>query len=255
MNYRVIVALTALKTIQQFYPDAVVAGGFVRDMFLRVNATDIDVFVFAKSSGGRGWANPLKQLERLHDDLTASGCPCKPINYDLMYPVGEGGTEVVGVLELKQTAYGLPVQIIMVDGFDRSSILERFDYGACRAYISENEVVYHPQFLLDVKNKEFRLRREREHMSLESSVERYARFKEREWFKDWSFKAFDAWGGDPLDQDKYTACGYDPIQQVPKSENSASVWLGYAERQLYTPVVSPYVYVSATLTHPLGVSR
>lgn len=168
-----------LDYIREHCPEAVIGGGCLRDLDNGREIKDIDIFV----SGSR-----MQHLEDLHKKLTHDGaCEVSDIDYDQVYPVGEGN-DVVGHFEVEFEDITEPVQIIMVN-FDCSKITDRFDYGICRISYDGQNVYRSPDYEADKRDQVFRLCLQRCGQGLASSVHRYARLVRK--YEGWRFVPYD----------------------------------------------------------------
>jgi len=167
----------ALAAIQQVRPDAVLAGGCLRDLDNGRPVKDLDIFV-------RGCG--VDELESLADKLGGAGLDCAEVDTDSLYPVGDL-TDLTGFFEVRFAGIAQPVQMIMVE-WDTAHIVDRFDYGICRIAFDGRELTRAPEYEDDKEKKVFRLRRRREGPELESSVHRYARLVQK--YEGWRFGAF-----------------------------------------------------------------
>jgi len=167
----------ALTAVQAIYPEAVIAGGCLRDLDNGREVKDIDIFV-------RGDAAPV--LENLHARLLREGYAAEDIDEDSMYPVGERN-EVVGFFEMEFEGLDVPLQIIMVN-WDTARICDRFDFGICRIAFDGEKLIRTPEYEQDKTDRVFRLRRQRDDIEMVASVHRFARLSRK--YEGWPFALF-----------------------------------------------------------------
>lgn len=167
---------STLRSIQTIRPEAIIAGGCLRDLDNDRPVKDVDIFV-------RG--NRLDDLYMLQVRLTEMGHPCEPIDGQKIYPLGEGN-DVVGYVELALYA-DPPIQIIMLRE-NGELVIDRMDYGICRMTWDGSELVTHPDYVRDKADQVFRLRVDRGPEGLAASVHRYARLVRK--YEGWKFVAF-----------------------------------------------------------------
>lgn len=166
-----------LAAIQQVCPDAVMAGGCLRDLDNERPIKDIDIFV-----RGRGY----DELKRVCDRLSNAGLECASVDTDSLYPVGDG--ELTGFFTVCFPKIEQPIQIIMVD-WPTDEIVERFDYGICRIAFDGQKIIRPTEYEEDKAAEVFRLRRPREGQELIASVHRYARLIQK--YEGWKFDLFE----------------------------------------------------------------
>ena len=133
-----------LKTLQNYFPDVVIAGGSLRDLWHGKTPKDVDFFV------------------PLHVDNDILG-------YDAFYE-----SEMAGKLNVVTSTYGtfstpeltsvyrydkdFQSDVIFID-LPKSKVLERFDFGLCQIAFDGEEVFYTDNFIKDVENKTITLLR------------------------------------------------------------------------------------------------
>lgn len=153
-----------LKQIQTVTPEAILAGGYLRDLDHKVQPKDIDIFVSAIHS--------LFELQRLCDvadwrynEVTESAECDDTISNQIHWTV-EGIEQEVNVLACAR-------DIIPVERFSR------FDFGLCQIMFDGAVLITTPAYQLDKINKTFTLMRYTNSKAHENSIQRFVRFKWR----------------------------------------------------------------------------
>lgn len=176
--------LDALAVIKLYCPEAMLAGGALRDLDNGREVKDLDIFV----KGGK-----LEALYQLHSRMSSDGIYVEDIDPDAQYPIGDGN-DVTGYFTCGFEGLDKPVQIIMVD-YPFEILLERFDYGICRILYDGKQLHVHADYIEDQEAQVFRLRRERNNIELSASVHRYARIVQK--YEGWRWlgyeKPFNLW--------------------------------------------------------------
>lgn len=169
----------ALSIIQrQGQPEAVIAGGALRDLDNLRPIKDIDVFVYGtRTDHLHGLRNKLMQL----------GVTCGEIDPSKCYPIGEV-QKVVGFFDAEFEGLAHQVQVVMLDHPCGVQILDRIDYGICRIAWTGTELIAGPEYAEDKADKVFRMRMVRYGQELASSVHRYARLVTK--FQGWTWMNF-----------------------------------------------------------------
>lgn len=169
----------ALAAVQAVCPEAVIAGGCLRDLDNGREVKDIDIFVTGEKEG---------VLRGLHERMSSDGFDAEEIDTASMYPVGERN-EVVGFFEVRFDDLDVPAQIIMVN-WDTAKICDRFDFGICRIAFDGERLIRTGEYEADKHDEVFRLRRERDDIELVASIHRFARLSRK--YEGWPFALYDA---------------------------------------------------------------
>lgn len=154
-------ALEILQEVNKRIPGAIIAGGFLRDILLRREPKDLDIFVPYQGEAGvfqGAGAAPM------------AGC------YDMT-------GEVFSVWELP--GYALPVQIIeMQSGLSPEERAAKHDFGICQVWMTpEGNWNVTPEFHLDSEANVFTLRVVENQGEFNRSMRRWLRLREK--YADW----------------------------------------------------------------------
>lgn len=164
----------ALATIQTHFPEAVIAGGALRDHLTGRPVKDVDVFISSSHMTQNEVACVLAFL----------------FQREVIVIIGEGAADYVACLsEISftletTTALGMPLQIIAMTGeitLDR--MVERIDFGICRVGFDGKTLFRHTDFFLDAMAHQFTLRTNTDPARYPRSVARYERLQAK--FPGW----------------------------------------------------------------------
>lgn len=127
----------ALRTVQSVHPEAVLAGGCLRDLILGGPVKDLDIFI------GPASTNLQEVLERRHGWRTVMS-----VNADY---VDSMRGEVARVHGYRVPGFPLEIQIIQLTNLDEPhAAIKRMDFAACQVgYCGGNHWVYTPEALKD----------------------------------------------------------------------------------------------------------
>lgn len=143
-----------LEEIQKTSPEAIIAGGAMRDWFHGHTPKDVDIFV----SAGFDVTLIPKLIENSQDD------PSGELDDTITQSITFGG-------------YSLPINIVWCNkNVIPMQRFEKFDFGLCKIAWDGQTVIEHPEFLWDVKYNLITLRRAPSIEMLLRSLERYKRF-------------------------------------------------------------------------------
>lgn len=161
---------TALARIQMVTPDAVIAGGALRDTLLGRPVKDIDVFASSEFVASRAVA---LELHRLFD------CPAKIVISEAWAEYNAMLDGVACAVEVSpDNITGLPLQVILMDHpVTMQSAVERIDFGLCRVAHNGKELFLHPDFVHDQLHECFTIRRCRNAAQLWRSRGRHVRLQ------------------------------------------------------------------------------
>lgn len=147
--------LDVFYTIQRRIPEAVLAGGCLRDLALGGEVKDLDVFIPYEPEISQGIVNLMARGEGwVPGQVIAIG------DY-----VAGFGTEVPLVQEFRVHGLDQPVQIIHLangptgEHFNSSYVISRVDFGACMVAIDHRGLNYNGHFLRDIRQHQFTLLR------------------------------------------------------------------------------------------------
>ena len=143
-----------LDEIQKTCPEAIIAGGAMRDWFHGHTPKDVDIFV----SNGFVVDKVPKLIVNSMDD------PSGELDDTITQSITYGG-------------YTLPINIVWCNkNIKPMERFERFDFGLCKIAWDGQKVIEHPEFLWDVKYNLITLRRATSIETLLLSLKRYQRF-------------------------------------------------------------------------------
>lgn len=158
---------SALASVKLSYPEAVIAGGALRDREHGVKVKDIDIFVNDKTCS----ADIIRKLR-------ATGWADIQLNGDDSYGDGASERQIVAVLDLKYP--GCPdIQLIAMRQFK----LEEIDFGICQIAFDGTRIIRTPDYHLDMQAKQFRLIPKVADAMFVRSLARWARLKEK--YPEW----------------------------------------------------------------------
>ena len=125
--------------VRILYPDAVIAGGCMRDFLLKKKIKDIDIYT-------RCFSNEFCYT-RLADLgfvlLSQEGCNKSYSNRDTMVKKYKYKDIPVDIIHISSHAYMTTAEYIV----------EGFDYGICKVFFDGEKVHKLPEFIEDEKNK------------------------------------------------------------------------------------------------------
>lgn len=168
-----------LEAVRREAPEAVIAGGYLRDLNLGAPFVDVDIFVRAdrhEDARGLEWSLESEGFDLLEScDLTAE----KAEEYRKHF-----GGDLIGVSTFR---FGeIKVQIVSLDvicplGEDdfTEAVLDRIDFGACRIAFDGLKVIFRPEYERDIRDGTFTLVFARNGAAVLASVKRFERWRER----------------------------------------------------------------------------
>lgn len=156
-----------LKEVQQVFPDAVIGGGCLRDLYFNKEPKDIDIFISNSTN----------------DQISKYLCECDEITVARDMPSYNGlsnsdVTRVITCTWKNLKADDLPVELIAVS-VDKDAILNRFDYGICQITYDGDKIHYTSRFIIDSRCKCFTLVRCDNQDQFNRSFKRWERLSER----------------------------------------------------------------------------
>lgn len=166
---------TALAQLQTCIPSAIMAGGCLRDREFGKKVKDIDIFVPVSS-------NPEKDLSEVKKMLIDLGWLDVRVDTAKTYPEG-CDTRIIGVVE-GRVLNCPPIQVV-VGEWDTEKIFEHFDFGICQISFDGRTIRRSPDYQMDRRSRKFRIVTERSDKAFVSSINRWARLKEK--YQDWTF--------------------------------------------------------------------
>jgi hypothetical protein len=167
----------ALEIIRLRFPDAVIAGGALRDTLLGREVKDIDVF----ASHPYGWSNAHDIISWTDWADRMLGPSYYVIHEGLAQEYSEGLYGVVCAIEIDAAVTRpRPIQLIMLDTpVTLETVVERIDFGLCRVSHDGTTLFQHPDFVHDVNNRFFTLRRSENEAQYDRSCRRFRRLNEK----------------------------------------------------------------------------
>jgi hypothetical protein len=166
----------ALAQLQTCIPSAVMAGGCLRDREHGRKVKDLDIFVPVSTDSHA-------DLEAVKVMLEGLGWKSVTIDDAKTYPEG-CDTRVIGVVEAD--VFGCPPVQVVVGNWDTDRIFDHFDFGICQISFDGRELKRSVAYRLDSLNRVFKLATNRSDEAFVSSINRWARLKEK--YRDWTFQ-------------------------------------------------------------------
>ena len=167
-----------INTIRKKFPDAVIAGGCLRDLFTgqAEHIKDIDVFLPMSTEAE---VTEYINLER-PDQIIIN----KMTNYGNM-----ANDDVTAVFSTNITAGDTPIEFIAVN-VTPDNVLTRFDFGICQIQYDGTLVSYTDQFAQDLENKQFTIVRADNHDQFNRTRKRFERLTSAK-YKDYTLNLGD----------------------------------------------------------------
>lgn len=172
--------LEVLKEIQKTFPDAILAGGYLRDAVMQGKPKDIDIFIpyteeSVVESTVKVWRAsellgarymPQQEVSRVWDTST----------YDVLQESSKlDYDDLIASIQSE-----LQVQIIMLQkGMTVESRINGYDFGICQIFTKGEEVFCTQEFLDDVNNKTCTLLVCEDETQFKRSMRRFERFKKK----------------------------------------------------------------------------
>lgn len=162
----------ALDHIQTAFPEAVIAGGCLRDLILyRQDIKDIDIMIYGNPKVAAETGEIIENSRLFKDyrfEQFKSGLQTYAMNFN----------DVVNVWNSQPMHdLGCRVQLIMLQcEVNSESVASRCDFGICRIAYDGCRLFLHDDFLYDLKHEVFTLRK---NSYIESHAKRWLRFKDR----------------------------------------------------------------------------
>lgn len=190
---------SCLTGLQQFWPDAVLAGGALRDRDNGVKPKDLDFFIPAHRGGMEDVADVYNVLKKAGWEVNKADA------YDYARP------GVIGLVEIKHV--GCPPIQLVVGKWDTAKIEEHFDFGICQIVFDGREVRQTLAYRADQIRKCFTYLGRAEDIG--RSVDRFARIKPR--YPGWLFalKSNTTYLNTAIGSSRYVQHGPN-LMQVPK---------------------------------------
>jgi hypothetical protein len=158
---------SALASVQLTFPDAVIAGGCLRDREQGVKVKDIDIFISTTNPGSYGAGSIVSRLER-------DGWADVALNGDESYGRDVMARGITAVVDLKYPGCP-PLQLIAMKQFK----LEEIDFGICQIMFDGKRIVRLPDYHYDLAAKQFRIIPKMTDALFVRSLGRWARLKEK----------------------------------------------------------------------------
>ena len=152
------------------FPEAVVAGGAMRDLYFGKPHKDLDIFI-QTGPAPAGLASAINILKREFGSPTAvCTAPCVYMGWN---------PEVAGFVNF--TIHGEDVQIVGInrDAFSMAAILRRIDFGICQIGWDGTNIEFTTAFFTDVANRTFTVNRQDNDNDLSRTYRRFERISAR----------------------------------------------------------------------------
>lgn len=166
------------------FPEAVIAGGCVRDMQFGIPFKDIDIFVPVTSG--------MDLLIKLMD-LPADFERKRVLNFDYMTRIKGKDETLRCVVTYAWGDYEVQFIGVTLDEFTPEAVMDRIDFGLCRIAFKlsgdgeGHDIVTTPEFLFDKQQRTMSLLRCDNPAQLHQSLRRYQRLSRK--FPGYAFRA------------------------------------------------------------------
>ncbi|MGH6746410.1 hypothetical protein [Novosphingobium sp.] len=165
-----------LAHVQTVFPEAMIAGGALRDLDNGRPIKDIDIFA---PNCPTSFDETLELVRKL--------LPAPNMLHNMLGSYGTWATaECVGVFDIRAPA--LDYQLICLSS-PQSSILPRIDFGLCRIGFDGRKVTRTPEYFEDQASQKFTLLRCEDSNQLDRSRRRWERFTKK--YQGWALHASD----------------------------------------------------------------
>lgn len=156
-----------LRTVQSVHPEAILAGGCLRDLILGGEVKDLDIFIQASNSN-------LREVLTFRHGWRAGSS----INADYVATMRD---EVSGVVAYRVPGVAHEVQIIALKDLSSPLLaLERMDFGACQiGMIGPTHFVYTAAAAVDLTNRTITMLEPEDHIQECRTWARADRFEEK----------------------------------------------------------------------------
>ena len=214
----------ALRSVRNHFPEAILAGGALRDRTFGAKVKDLDIFVHGTKDEAQDAA---KMLER-------EGWHGVSFGYEETYTVGVSEAGITGIVDAEFPG-APPVQIIFMDR-QVDQLLPLFDFGINQIAYDGTTIHRSANFIADAKAHRFRVISEVSDSQFVRIINRWARLKEK--YPKWHL-------------DLGTRSAAKPV--------TVNMTVGQASRQqgktLLQQLGQPYVPQTTTIKVPICVSR
>jgi hypothetical protein len=157
----------ALRLIQETFPEAVIAGGCLRDGDHGVKVKDVDIFIREFPL----WSD-REMLERLGQKLGLKGSTT--IKYESIEYIFGMDSDVQRVFDFDL------FQVIALKKMETlEDVVGRIDFGLCRIGTNGDRAYISPDYVVDKAGKQFTLLRCESNRQYNRSMARYDRLKEK----------------------------------------------------------------------------
>lgn len=139
--------LQFLAKVQTQFPEAVIAGGALRDVQLGKHVKDVDIFVQSRGQKTRAMLELAVDRE------------ARPMNPEWVKKYEEQFTELFAVYEnLGHDFNGAAFQVIALNmDVTLDTVVDRIDFGICRIAHNGQNYLITEEFMLDARNETFTL--------------------------------------------------------------------------------------------------
>lgn len=152
-----------LDVVREAFPGAspIVGGGYLRDASLGRPINDVDIFLRASDHNYELTGGLVKKI------------PCSP------QTATYGRSDMHGAWNFQQDLEGRPVQLILTDFDNLEALAYTFDLGISRVTYDGDRLFYSPDFLEDVRDRKFRIRRADNAYELERTYRRVHKLQQK----------------------------------------------------------------------------
>lgn len=168
----------ALAAVQVAAPEALMAGGCLRDRDLGVKVKDIDIFVPSR------YAGTPDEARIMADTLRSVGWKQVGMSVDKTYSDARRFKELSGIIDARYP--GCPPIQIIVGSFNMPKLISEFDFGICQISFDGTTLRRTSDYHHDRAAKVFRVVPELDDDSFIRTINRWARLKEK--YPTWTFK-------------------------------------------------------------------
>lgn len=160
-----------LHLIQKSAPEAILAGGAVRDLYHGKPVKDLDIFVHAE--GADIW-----QIEELLTRAFPDTRRLQLANFSSCYLNTDCASSIS--FEIRSLLGPVELNVIHLNGQPtHMTVLRRMDFGICQIGVCKWHLFFTPEFVEDAKNKTFTVTRCDHEAGLERTLQRWERLREK----------------------------------------------------------------------------
>jgi hypothetical protein len=143
--------IRTLRKIQRICPNAIIAGGYHRDMYTGVDYNDIDIYIELGNNLSVGSKDFWKTYFELKvDDFRSMDGIRELSETDEEYDV-PNNNNIITVYEMVKNE--LKYNLIIINNSPIDYVEEFFDFGICKTYCDGKKISFTKDFISDVENK------------------------------------------------------------------------------------------------------